>query len=500
MFKKILTLGVLVLSACSSVEDIQLPITTTNETARNFYKKALVHFSQGEWPEAREGLQSALRIDPNFVMANLYGWTDDPVQTRKYRETAVANKETVSEAEKIMVEIWEAGREGKPDKRLELARNLTKKYPNSSEAYIELGNILRQQYKFDESIESYEKAIDINPDSYEAWQELAQFHIAGGTYVMLPKEQQDKAKGIKYAEEMIRIRPKSPGAHQLRANLERQYSNFEEANTLYQKMIDVCNETGSTAKSTALIVSAHTLMFSGQLENSMKRYDEAIAIASSPQTAHNLKFYKAVANLFENKFYDGLDVLDEMMGDVGETSNSKERVNGNTSAIYWHKMMMHGHNQQKTEAFKALDQWKKYRKIDLDMNDDRDVENHNASNYATEAWMHALFGEYSKAKTKLDEHYSILKDRESAGALDNFKGIYGMIYVMQGNPEKALEYFDDRIEPANYQYYSYFKAVALKASGKQDEAKKIFEFIANFNFLSWEAGLTRGLSQKELDS
>ena len=75
-----------------------------------------------------------------------------------------------------------------------------------------------------------------------------------------------------------------------------------------------------------------------------------------------------------------------------------------------------------------------------------------------------------------------------------------MIYVMQGNPEKALEYFDDRIEPANYQYYSYFKALALKASGKQDEAKKIFEFIANFNFLSWEAGLTRGLSQKELDS
>ena len=150
MIKKILFLSALVFSACSSVEDIQLPITTTNETARNFYKEALVHFSQGEWPEARESLQSALRIDPNFVMANLYGWTDDPVQTRKYRETAVANKETVSEAEKIMVEIWEAGREGKPDKRLELARNLTKKYPNSSEAYIELGNILRQQYKFDD--------------------------------------------------------------------------------------------------------------------------------------------------------------------------------------------------------------------------------------------------------------------------------------------------------------------------------------------------------------
>ena len=33
---------------------------------------------------------------------------------------------------------------------------------------------------------------------------------------MLPKErQQDKSKAIKYAEEMIRIRPKAPNAHQI---------------------------------------------------------------------------------------------------------------------------------------------------------------------------------------------------------------------------------------------------------------------------------------------
>ena len=500
MFRKILISIALVLSACTKVEDVPLPISTSNETALNFYKKALVHVSQGEWPEGRESFQSALRIDPNFVMANLYGWTNDPVQNRKYRETAIANKDQASEAERIMVEIWQSGREGKSDKRLELAKELVEKYPNSSEAYVELGNILREKYNFDESIKSYEKAIEINPDSYDAWQALAQLHIAGGTYIMLPKEQQDKAQGIKYAEELIRIRPMSPGAHQLRANIERQYSNFEEANIIYQKMIDVCNETGSTAKSTALIVSAHTLMFSGQLDNSMKRYDEAIAIAESPQTAHNLKFYKAVANLFENKFYDGLEVLDEMMDDVAETSNSKERVNGNTAQIYWHRMMMHGHNQQKSEAFKSLNQWKKYRKINLDMDDERDVENYNATNYAMEAWMHTLFGDYDKAKNLLSKHYQILKDREGEGALDNYKGISGMVYVMQGNPKKALEFFDDRIEPANYQYYSYFKALALKADQREAEANEIFEFIANFNFLSWEAGLTRNLAQKELDS
>ena len=72
--------------------------------------------------------------------------------------------------------------------------------------------------------------------------------------------------------------------------------------------------------------------------------------------------------------------------------------------------------------------------------------------------------------------------------------------MMQGNPSKALEYFNERIIPANYQYFSYFKALALKATQKNKEASEIFEFISNYNFLSWEVGLTRNLAKKELDS
>ena len=500
MLKKILLTTALVLSACSNVEDVPLPFTSTNEKATEFFNKAVNHFDQGEWQEARDNFQSALRVDPNFIMANMWGWSEDPVQTRKYRETAIANKENANDAEKIMIEMLEARRKGKASKRLELAKELVNKYSSSSEAHVILGNVYTSQDNLDKAIESYENALKINPDNYNAWRELAKHHIVIGNNSMLPKDKQDKSKAVKYAEEMLRIRPKAPNAHQYRANIERQHSNFDEANKLYQKMVDVCNETGSTAKSTALIISAHNLLFSGQLNNSMTRYDEAIAISESPQTAHNLKLYKAVANLFYDKYYEGLEVLNEMMKDVSETSASQEAVNGNTAQIFWNRMMMQAHNQQKSEAFKSLNQWKKYRKIDLDMDKEREVNGYNATNYAMEAWMHTLFGDYNEAKSLLAKHYEIAKTWESAGAFDTYNGIYGMVYVMQGNPSKALEYFDDRIDPGNYQYYSYFKALALKATQKEEEAKEIFEFIANYNFLSWEVGLTRNLAQKELDS
>tara|TARA_B100001113_G_scaffold327500_1_gene301103 strand:- start:496 stop:1998 length:1503 start_codon:yes stop_codon:yes gene_type:complete len=500
MLKKLLLTTALVLSACSSVKDVPLPFASTNEKATEFFNKAGYHFDQGEWQEARDNFQSALRVDPNFIMANIWGWSEDPVQTRKYRETAIANKENANDAEKIMIEMLEARRNGKASERLELAKELVNKYSSSSEAHVILGNVYTSQDNLDKAIESYENALKVNPDNYNAWKELAKHHIVIGNNNMLPKDKQDKSKAVRYAEEMLRIRPKAPNAHQFRANIERQHSNFDEANKLYQKMVDVCNETGSTAKSTALIISAHNLLFSGQLNNSMTRYDEAIAISESPQTAHNLKLYKAVANLFYDKYYEGLEVLNEMMKDVSETSASQEAVNRNTAQIFWNRMMMQAHNQQKSEAFKSLNQWKKYRKIDLDMDNERAVNVYNATNYAMEAWMHTLFGDYNKAKSLLAKHYEIAKTWESAGAFDTYNGIYGMVYVMQGNPSKALEYFDDRIDPGNYQYYSYFKALALKATQKEEEAKAIFEFIANYNFLSWEVGLTRNLAQKELDS
>ena len=71
MFKKIFMVSLLILSACSNVKDEPLPVTSSSEKAIEFFNKAVYHVWQGEWNEGKNNFQSALRIDPNFVMANL---------------------------------------------------------------------------------------------------------------------------------------------------------------------------------------------------------------------------------------------------------------------------------------------------------------------------------------------------------------------------------------------------------------------------------------------
>ena len=501
MFKKLFMVTLLVMSACSSEKDVPMPVTSSSQKAIEFYKTAFTHWEQGEWTEARNNFSSALRVDPNFVLANLYALEPDPQQRRKYRQIAIDNKNNVTDAERIQVEMWEAQRDGQSSKRLSLAKELAGKYPKSSMAHVWLGTVFTEQFMFDEAIKSLKTATKINPNQFSAWRELAKHHVVVGFNNMLPKERQDKNLVIKYTEEMIRSRPKAPNGYQLRANIERQYSNFEGAKPLYEKMVEIVNETGSSAKPTALLISGHNLLFNGEFDEGIKLYDEAIAISDSPQRAYGLATnFKTVGYLFKGDYYAAQSLLDEVYETIDQTSNSEEQINNNKSNLFWTKMMIQSHNQQKKETFESLSQWKKFRKANLDENNQRQVDEHNAGNYATEAWMNTLFGDYSKAKSLLKKHYDIASKWDDPSALDNYNGISGMVYVMEGNPDKALEFFNERIAPANYQYYSYFKALALKATQNKKDADDIFNFIANYNFASWEVGLTRELAKKALES
>ena len=123
MFKKLFMITLLVLGSCSSVKDEALPITSSSQKATDFYIKAFSHWGQGEGLEARNNYYSALRVDPNFILANLYVNEPDPQQRRKYRKTAVDNKDSASDAERIQVEMWQAGQDGKSSERLEELKN-----------------------------------------------------------------------------------------------------------------------------------------------------------------------------------------------------------------------------------------------------------------------------------------------------------------------------------------------------------------------------------------
>ena len=87
-------------------------------------------------------------------------------------------------------------------------------------------------------------------------------------------------------------------------------------------MGDVTNETGSSAKATALLISGHNLLFNGEFDEGIKMYDEAIAIAATPNWSFNLSTnFKTVGYLFKGDYYAAQNLLKETYKTIEETSN-----------------------------------------------------------------------------------------------------------------------------------------------------------------------------------
>ena len=488
--------------SCAKTVDVALPITSSNEKALELYKQGYNHFTQSEGLEAKNLFEQALSLDPNLILANLYVPETDPNKRKNYRDRAIANKNNGNEAEKLRVDIWVANRDGRLTDVVYFAKELVNKYPNSSEAYVTLGNAYTGVQDFDNAIAQYNKALEINSEQYQAWWGLAAHQVNVGGNLKLPKERQTKALALKYTKGMVKTRPTAPFSYQVRANVERQYSDFKAATPLYQKMVDVSEETGSTLKGSAHNVLAHNYLFSGDAEMAREHYDKAIALAKSPIAIVNLTFYKLFSYYFQSDYAGALRIAQDLDNNLNTLGFTAASLNQQKARVEFSRFLSYAHSQQKEDAYSALNARKSYAAaamalMEVDEVTQRDFDLLNARN---EAWYHILFGEYDQAEEQLAKLHSIASKIQDPSALDNYNALSGMVRLFSGDAQGALSYFNDNIIPENYLYYGYFKGLALKGAGENTKAEEIFNYIANYNFSGWGAALVRSLAIKQLES
>ena len=103
----------LTIFSCTTSTDVPLPITTTSEDALELYNKAWYSWGNHDAIKQSEYMKMALEIDPDFILANLYVLENDPNKRKQFRDRAIQNKNNGSNAEKLLVEMFIAGRDGR---------------------------------------------------------------------------------------------------------------------------------------------------------------------------------------------------------------------------------------------------------------------------------------------------------------------------------------------------------------------------------------------------
>ena len=114
----------LTIFSCTTSTDVPLPITTASEEALEMYNKAWYYWGDHDGIKQSEYMKKAIEIDPDFILANLYVVENDPNKRKQFRDKAIQNKNDGSNAEKLLVDMFIAGREGRTNDRINFAKKL----------------------------------------------------------------------------------------------------------------------------------------------------------------------------------------------------------------------------------------------------------------------------------------------------------------------------------------------------------------------------------------
>jgi len=485
----------IIISNCSKKEIIKLPITTSSKEALEYFERAMLSYQVGDGPECNADLDSALALDPEFAMALEFYESQNQRENIEREEKAKSLFLKISEAEKKIINIREGYREGDMDKALESAKWLVSNHADSYESYVWLGIVQSDRYELEDATQALKKAIELNPDCYDAYDILMGHHIGAGNQVMLPVEKRDVEIGMKYGDELIRIRGDHGYPYHFKANVYRQLGEFEKAKPLYEKSIE--KRKGRSSESTAYLVSGHNYMFSGDLKTARERYNKAIELQKEPNWKFVLSFYLTVSHIFDNDYYGALDNINKVEEGLSSYNFDDVSLVSRQRDISWQKLVCYAHNQMEEEAYEALAQQIKYNKQRAALlNDENVFRNIKSFEQYLTAWVNILFGKYEVAKKNLATLKDFQEKRNDPTAMYGYHHLLGLTHLMEGNHQAAVENFQKGDETDIY--FNYFKGLSLKATGNKAAADQIFTDIININFAAWDLAIVKKLAQKQI--
>lgn len=163
-------------------------VTTTSMEAYNYYLKGKEQYNRYYWANARKFLQKAIEIDSTFVSAYLSlavcSYILEDVETRDAalkRAKALSGKAT--EKDRLAIEADYANYiEGDREKYYRIIQQMARKYPKEKTVYTRLARMYRDTNSYHEAIEELHKALELDPNFWDALNLLGYMYIEVGEY------------------------------------------------------------------------------------------------------------------------------------------------------------------------------------------------------------------------------------------------------------------------------------------------------------------------------
>lgn len=485
----------LIIISCSDQEIKQklyiqpIDIQSKNPKAIEFYREAKLKLFNGEQIEAKQGFLSALRLDPNFFMANTDINEDNIKLKQSFNAKARNLIQNSNEFEKLYFNyVINPSRY----KKREIAIQIKELYPDNYEGYIMEG-LTHFWWLIDtnEAQNLFKKAIEIDPNNLTANFNYVEYKYNGAPKAF--KLRNDISFFNNFDKDANALLDKFPQNIRVisrmaliyrNSMIEEDKSRYEKSLKLYKKALDIANENGSSVKVQLTQNIGDLYVMSGQNSNGINSIKQAIDISQDNKQNISTNFALINAYIFMGDYLNAIKSIDNFLGSINEYGFTEEEKLQCSVGANYHKSIIYAHANQKKRAEKSVLEYKKssdelinfygwnINEVDgivnrMGVRSGDKVRWSELTPYwqsRNEAWVNILIGNYKKAGEYLK---SARETNRPSYDLD------GILDIMQGNMNEGI----DKLEKINSRYPLYFKAQAYKNSGRIDEATQLLDSI-----------------------
>ena len=304
-------------------------VTTTSIDAYNYFLRGRDELEKWYFDEARQFLKKAVELDPTFASAYLYlAWTYEFSGDTRARDETFEKAKTYSgkatEKERLFIEgLYAFYVEGIPEKGFHSLKQMAKKYPKEKRAHMFLGTYYGFMRLFNEAIEEYNKALELDPTYGWAMNGLAYTYLDLG----------DFEKAIEYFKRYASISPGDANPLDSMAELYFRMGRLDEAIAKYKEALEIKPDFGSE------LAIGYIYALKEDYIETKKWVDQYITMASSPGLRGDGEHWKAFYHYWLGNFDHSLSELLRLLDLAEEIGNvsAKTDLLGTIGWIYYDK-------------------------------------------------------------------------------------------------------------------------------------------------------------------
>jgi tetratricopeptide (TPR) repeat protein len=465
----------LIINGCSTQKDTGMPVTTTSNKAKTLFKEARALMFRDKNKEAQPLLTSAMQLDSNFVMANIYyafsGVSNAEMQ--KYVDAAYQCKDKVSEPERHYIMAISAYLKGNRDENLNEMKAAIDLSPTDKYLLFEMANMLAGYGQYDNALEYIKRCVEADTTFAYA--------VNYEGYILFRKGKTEESEAL--YKKSIQMDAGISTFYNNYGQLLRSKGAFNEAIEMHKKAIEI------EPAYMSYLYLGHCYVANGQYAAARENYTKAFEVSVNPDQKSFCLSSVAYTHLYEGNLPDALTAFDKQIdfdrqvGKMGNAIINATEYKAFCCLVYNDLKKAEEFNNEAKGMISKLDLTETVRNSFM------------KDTLFWDAYLNLFNGKTAEAQKCLDQYIKSLSDQEKKDSDNDLIVLQGMIGYYQHNYKEAIL----NLDKSEGQLGMYYDGLAYEKMKNVDKAKEVLSKIVENHLTSIEIALTKPLAKRKLE-